>query len=69
MSNLLSRSDIEELTGYKQSAAQLRWLHERGITAWINGAGRVVATWAAVENPTKAIKNTSEEPDFKALFG
>lgn len=66
MSELLSKQDVEAVTGYKQPAAQLRWFSDRGINAYMNAAGRVIATWYAINHPAAA-NDASDEPDFSAL--
>lgn len=63
---ILSKCELNTVTGYQQPAAQLRWLRRQGIQAYRNGAGQIVATWHSVNYP--AVRATSEnEPNFEAL--
>ncbi len=40
MSLFLSRDELQELTGYRQAAAQMRWLTDRGWRFEVGGDGR-----------------------------
>lgn len=44
MSQLLTRDELHDLTGYRQAAAQIRWLVERGwrYTTGADGRPRVL---------------------------
>ncbi|MFL0806705.1 MAG: DUF4224 domain-containing protein [Oceanobacter sp.] len=68
MRTLLDADDLFEVTGYKQPRAQKKWLDAQGITASINGKGKVVTTWWAVNHPTHR-ESANDEPDFDALEG
>lgn len=40
MSLLLSRDEVQELTGYRQAASQMRWLTDRGWRFAVGADGR-----------------------------
>lgn len=61
----LSVKDLQELTGYSQGAAQIRWLQKNGIqhTVRADGKPRVVpAALAPAPAPSKA-----RGPNFDAV--
>lgn len=57
----LSAAEVEELTGYRRSAEQSKWLWEHGITHYINRQGRVIVVRAILEQKSE-IK--AQEPRF-----
>ena len=63
--SILSKAEVEELTGYKLAKYQSRWLSENGITHFTNAEGVVKITWWAVNHPRSAI--SSNEPDFSRV--
>lgn len=57
---LLTTEQVEELTGYKQTAAQVRWLTRNRIRHYVNGQNKVKVMEHEVNNP----KKDTQEPDF-----
>lgn len=50
MSDLfLSREDVRDLTGYTVKAKQIEQLRRMGIAFFVNGCGRPVVTFSAIE--------------------
>lgn len=64
---LLTDSDMVELTGVEQPAAQIRVLREHGLSPVIRRDGRPRLTWRAVTEVmlTKPV----EQPDWGAIRG
>jgi len=62
----LTADNIENLTGYVQAAAQIKWLRKNGITHFVRGDGRPVV-------PTNAFASEKIDgattPNFTALRG
>lgn len=48
---LLTPEQIEQLTGYKQKAAQIRWLRTNGIRHYVRADGRANVPSSALEAP------------------
>jgi hypothetical protein len=48
--SFLTDSEIEFYTGYKQPAAQIRFLRKNGIRHVVTGTNKVRVTWEAVNN-------------------
>lgn len=46
----LTPSQLEELTGYRQAAAQVRWLKRNGIRHYVRADGRPVVACSALES-------------------
>jgi uncharacterized protein DUF4224 len=59
----LTDSELEYYTGYKQAAAQIRFLQKWRVRHVINGAGRPRVTWDAVNGAEKP----RTAPNFAAL--
>jgi biotin operon repressor len=47
--HFLSPEDLQTLTGYTVKAKQIDQLRKQGIPFFVNGCGRAVVAWAAVE--------------------
>jgi hypothetical protein len=58
----LTPDEIRELTGYRQHAAQIRWLQREGIRHWVNANGRPVV-------PLSSINPRGGEPRKEPRFG
>jgi hypothetical protein len=48
---LLTKQQLEELTGYRQKAAQVRWLQQNGIRHYIRADGHPNVPESAVDAP------------------
>lgn len=48
---LLSDESLEQLTGYRQKAAQIRWLQQNGVRHYVRADGRAVVTETALDAP------------------
>lgn len=59
----LTDAELEFYTGYKQSAAQIRFLQKWKVRHVVNGAGRPRVTWEAVNGYEKPRVG----PNFAAL--
>jgi hypothetical protein len=66
----LTPDELVELTGYKQPAAQIRWLRTNGIDHTVNAAGKpkVKRTYGEVGagSPMRGVRPPAT-PDFEAL--
>ena len=40
----LDRDELQQLTGYKRQADQIRWLQTRGVPHFVNSLGRPVVS-------------------------
>lgn len=45
----LTRDELQQLTGYKRAADQIRWLRERGVHFFVAATGRPSVPRAAIE--------------------
>jgi Domain of unknown function (DUF4224) len=66
----LKAEDIEKLTGYTRSSAQIRWLRRNGWRFTVNALGEPVV--AIVESHRKLVSGNAaskQEPDFGVLNG
>lgn len=65
--DLLTDTDLVELLGVEQPAAQIRVLREHGLHPIVRRDGRPRVTWSAVT----AVMTTTRpaEPDWSALRG
>jgi Domain of unknown function (DUF4224) len=62
----LDASELADLTGYRQSAAQVRWLRKNGITHYVRADGQVrVPRSFFADRETKAV--IALEPNYAAL--
>jgi len=66
---ILSDSDLKDLTGYVQKAAQIRWLIARGWKFDVNSAGRARVGIAEFNRKMVGGKVAKQEPDFSQLNG
>ncbi len=66
--NLLTDSDIVELTGYKQRAKQAQVLKDAGIEFVERADGKIKTTWYHVNHPSHLRHVIAqEEPDFSTF--
>ncbi|MDO6610539.1 DUF4224 domain-containing protein [Shewanella sp. 1_MG-2023] len=63
---LLTEKDLEQLSGFTQPAAQIKWLLLQGIKHFVRKDGRPSLTWDFVNNPNGATNKTAK-PNFGAL--
>jgi Domain of unknown function (DUF4224) len=64
----LTDAELEYMTGYKQPAAQIRWLQKWRIRHVVNALGYPRVTRAAVEGTAKAEpERRRTEPNFERL--
>lgn len=62
----LEASELLDLTGYRQPAAQVRWLRKNGVTHYVRADGQVrVPRSFFAERPIKPVRTA--EPDYAAL--
>lgn len=60
---LLSPAQVEELTGYRQHAAQIRWLQRNGLQHYVRADGRPVVPECALSAPAP----TRKGPNLDAI--
>lgn len=65
MNDLLTREEMEEITGARQWAKMAKNLSENGIYYILREDGEIRVTWHHVHNPTRI--DTSNEPDFDSI--
>lgn len=62
----LEPRELEDLTGYVQAAAQVRWLRKNGVTHYVRADGQVRVPRSFFADPkTKAV--IAIEPNYAAL--
>jgi hypothetical protein len=61
--SFLTGSEVEFYTGYRQPAAQVRFLRKWRVRHVVNGAGKPRVTWEAVNGSEKQWVG----PNFEAL--
>lgn len=61
----LTPEQLQELTGYVQSRAQIRWLVKNGVPHYVRADGRPVVTVAAIEARRRESPRTG--PNFAAI--
>lgn len=62
----LTPEELEDLTGLKQSAAQIRWLQKNGVEHYVRADGRVRVVPAALE-PARGDTKAATKPNFEVL--
>lgn len=55
MNSFLDAAELEQLTGYKYAADQIRWLRAKGIYFWINAKGRPAVPWSSVSREREEV--------------
>ena len=65
----LTPAQVEELTGYRQHSAQIKWLTLKGITCYRRRDGRPVVPISAMMVPggPPGVQPEDERPDFSSL--
>jgi len=67
---IISDTDIEKITGYKNPSKQCQCLKQAGIFFVVRRDGRPRTTWQHFNDPLSSRKQTTNdmnEPDFGAL--
>lgn len=59
----LTADQLEELTGYRQAAAQVRWLQRNGITHYVRADGRPVVPSTAITGGAASRGRTGPDLD------
>ena len=68
INGFLSKSDIEELTGFKQKVKQSEWLIHNGIHHFHDRSGYPKALWSSVSGSEhNHPSQTDAMPDLEAL--
>ena len=62
MSIFLSHEDLRELTGYTVRAKQIEQLRRMGIAFFVNGCGRPVVTFSAIEGRKQPEQTATWKP-------
>jgi hypothetical protein len=64
----LTPEQVQELTGYRQFRAQIRWLQQAGLRHWVRADGRPVVPVAAIEQLAAPDKeDRGPGPDFSQV--
>lgn len=64
MSPWLTDAEVIDLTGYKRSSDQLRWLNANHVKAYVSALNKVRVPRDAILASPKVAKVTRTEPDF-----
>jgi hypothetical protein len=64
---ILPVTEVRRITGYKQPAAQLRWLRKHGWKFTVNGLGEPVVAVAEFNRRLVGGHIKHQEPDYGAL--
>lgn len=62
----LTPEQLEDLTGLKQAAAQIRWLQKNGVEHYVRADGQVRVVPAALE-PARGDTRSVTKPNFEVL--
>lgn len=67
--SLLTKEDLEQLSGLTQPAAQVKWLKSQGINHFVRNDGRPSVTWEFVNNPHGSMLTNRKpaQPNFGVL--
>jgi hypothetical protein len=68
--SLLTKDELEQLSGLTQPAAQVKWLKTQGINHFVRNDGRPSVTWEFVNNPHGSMltnRGKTAQPNFGAL--
>jgi hypothetical protein len=68
---ILTRSDLEALTGYVRASAQIRWLRRNGWKFVVNALGDPVVAQAEFDRHLVGGKRSAptQEPNWDAMNG
>lgn len=61
--HILTNKQLEHLTGYRQHAAQIRWLQRNGVRHYVSASGEPRVLESAVEAPV----STRKGPNLEAV--
>jgi hypothetical protein len=67
---LLTKEDLEQLRGFTQPSAQIRWLKKQGIGHFVRNDGYPSVTWEFVNHPHGKSLNMqpkAAQPNFGAI--
>ncbi len=64
---ILTKNELENLTGTKQTSKQRQVLERAGIYYVEQWGGGIVTTWEHVNNPRGFRANNDAEPDFDKI--
>lgn len=62
----LTPEELEDLTGLKQSAAQIRWLQKNGVEHYVRADGRVRVVRSRLEAKDEVTRSVTK-PNFEVL--
>lgn len=60
----LTDDEVFDLTGYRRTKEQARWLNDNGIKCYVNALNKVRVPRDAIAGITPARKQKRTEPDF-----
>lgn len=63
----LTPADLEELTGLRQGAAQIRWLRKAGVKVYKRADGKPRVLWADLKERRESRQRGPAQPNFEAL--
>lgn len=66
---ILAPSEVEAITGFKQKAAQIRWLQRNGWKFTVSGLGTPNVAIAEFNRHQVGGRAQKQEPNFAALNG
>ena len=66
-SDLVSESDLKELTGRERAAAQAKWLTRKHIKFHRRADGKIRTTWTAVNSTLVSGRTPEAEPDLQGI--
>jgi hypothetical protein len=67
MTIFLTADELIELTGYKLSRCQVRWLIKNGVKHWVPATGRPVVPRSAIDGASPVNEDSQPfEPNYAA---
>lgn len=63
----LTSADLEELTGLRQGAAQIRWLRRAGVKVYRRADGKPRVLWSDLKARRENRQGAATQPDLEAL--
>jgi hypothetical protein len=64
----LDAAQLEQLTGYTQKAAQVRWLQRNGIRHFVRCDGRAIVPVTSIEGRPETVGQAARiEPNLEAV--
>lgn len=69
MNLFLNKEQLEELTGYKYSSSQIKWLKKNGFSPAINAAGKPKVMTSSIYNKFGQLdeSNENDRPNFESI--